>query len=288
MSEITAPPIAGTAVNPNANTVVWTPLEGPLASMRAGSGPRLVFVHGFTQTGRSWLPVAESFAADHEVVLVDAPGHGRSSHVRADLRLGADLIANVGGLATYIGYSMGSRFLLHLALAYPHLVRSLAVLGCTGGISNDDERNDRRAADEALAEEIEADGVDAFLTKWLAQPMFATLPDYAKGLDDRSQNTADGLGSSLRLAGTGSQLPLWSRVRWIQAPTLTMAGELDTKYTALAIQLAAAIGKNAVFQPIPNAGHAAHLEQPFAVVSVLREWMTANRQNPRATANARR
>jgi 2-succinyl-6-hydroxy-2,4-cyclohexadiene-1-carboxylate synthase len=207
--------------------------------------------------------------------------------VRADLRLGADLIANVGGNAIYIGYSMGSRFLLHLALAYPHLVRSLALLACTGGISNDDERNDRRAADEALAAELEADGVDAFLDKWLAQPMFASLPDYAKGLDDRRQNTADGLASSLRLAGTGSQLPLWERVRHIQAPTLTMAGDLDIKYTALAIQLAAAIGKNAVFRPIPAAGHAAHLEQPFAVVSALREWMTGNRQNPRPASSVR-
>jgi len=274
--------------NPPANTLVWTPLEGPLASMRAGSGPRMVFVHGFTQTGRSWLPVAETFAVDHEVVLIDAPGHGRSSHVRTDLRLGADLIANVGGLATYVGYSMGSRFLLHLALAYPHLVRSLALLGCTGGISNDDERNERRAADEALAEEIESGGVDAFLQKWLAQPMFATLPDYAKGLDDRSQNTAAGLAGSLRMAGTGSQLPLWNRLRTIQAPTLTMAGELDTKYTALGIQLAAAIGRRGVFRAVPAAGHAAHLEHPFAVVSIMRQWLTDIHQNPRARTGTTR
>ncbi|MCU1394512.1 MAG: alpha/beta hydrolase [Ilumatobacteraceae bacterium] len=259
----------------------WVPHEGPLASIRCGSGPRLVFVHGFTQTGRSWLPVADAFTADHEVVLVDAPGHGRSSHVRVDLRLGADLIANVGGRATYIGYSMGGRFLLHLALAYPHLVRSVALLGATAGISNDDERNARRNADEALATEIETIGVDAFLERWLAQPMFATLPDYAKGLDDRAQNTASGLASSLRLAGTGSQLSLWDRIPHIQAPTLTMAGELDPKFTALAQQLAAAIGRNAVFRPIAAAGHAAHLEHPFAVVGVLRDWLTSIRQNPR-------
>lgn len=258
----------------------WTPVEGPLASIQCGKGPRLVFVHGFTQTGRSWLPVAEAFTNDHEVVLVDAPGHGRSSHVRVDLRLGADLLANVGGAATYVGYSMGARFCLHLALAYPHLVRSLALLGATGGISSDDERNERRAADEVLAEEIETIGVDAFLGKWLALPLFATLPDYAKGLDDRNENTAVGLANSLRLAGVGSQLPLWDRVGHISAPTLTMAGEMDLKFNALGRQLAAAIGTNAVFISIPMAGHAAHLEQPFAVVTVIREWLIANKQNP--------
>lgn len=265
----------------------WVPHEGPLASIRCGTGPRLVFVHGFTQTCRSWLPVADAFTRDHEVVLVDAPGHGRSGHVRADLRLGADLIANVGGRATYIGYSMGGRFLLHLALAYPHLVRSLALLGATGGISNDDERNERRNADEALAGEIEAGGIDAFLERWLALPLFATLPDYARGLEDRAQNTPSGLASSLRLAGTGAQLPLWDRIGHITAPTLTMAGDLDPKFTALAQQLAATIGRNAVFRPVPAAGHAAHLEHPFAVVAILREWLTEIRQNPRAATAAR-
>ena len=253
--------------------VVWTPAEGPLASIRAGSGPRLVFAHGFTQTGRSWLPVAEQFVTDHEVILVDLPGHGRSSHVRADLRLGADLLATVGGRATYVGYSMGGRFVLHLALAYPHLLRSMVLLGATGGISSDDERNERRAADEALAEEIERDGVEPFLARWLAQPLFATLPDYARDLDDRATNTAEGLASSLRLAGTGSQLPLWERIGHIGSPTLTMAGDLDIKFSALGQQLATAIGHGATFRSVPAAGHAAHLEHPFAVVAILREWL---------------
>jgi 2-succinyl-6-hydroxy-2,4-cyclohexadiene-1-carboxylate synthase len=262
----------------------WIPQEGPLASIRCGSGPRLVFVHGFTQTCRSWLPVADAFTADHEVVLIDAPGHGRSSHVRADLRLGADLMAAVGGRATYIGYSMGGRFVLHLALARPDLVRSLAVLGATGGISNDDERNERRQADEDRANEIETGGIDAFIDKWLASPMFASLPEYAKALDDRTQNTASGLASSLRLAGTGVQLPLWDRIGHISAPTLTMAGEHDAKFLPLAQQLAEAIGRNAVFRMVPGAGHAAHLEHPYAVVGILRDWLTATKQNPRPAA----
>ena len=59
-----------------------------LHAERDGSGPRLVLVHGFTQTGRCWGPVAEDLATDHEVVRVDAPGHGRSSDVLAGWCLG--------------------------------------------------------------------------------------------------------------------------------------------------------------------------------------------------------
>src|SRR5688572_10717173 len=46
-----------------------------------GTGPKLVLVHGFTQTRRCWGPAADALADDHEVVLVDAPGHGQSAEI---------------------------------------------------------------------------------------------------------------------------------------------------------------------------------------------------------------
>ena len=233
----------------------------------------MVFVHGFTQTARSWLPIAEQFADTHEVVLIDAPGHGHSGAVRADLSHGADLLAAATGPADYIGYSMGGRLCLHLTLSHPEAVRSLALLGATPGIVDDAERNARATADEALAFDLETVGLEAFITKWLAQPLFATLPATATGLADRLSNTVSGLASSLRLAGTGSQLPLWSRVSTITAPVLVLAGEFDPKFTAIAHEMVAAIGEHARFESIPGAGHAAHVEQPGAVANALRDFM---------------
>ena len=252
----------------------WADVPGPLASSQTGDGPRIVFVHGFTQTRASWRPVAQTFADDHHVVLIDAPGHGRSSAVAADLNTGADLIADVGGDAVYVGYSMGARFVLHVALAHPELVRGMVLLGGTPGLASESERDERRANDGALAAQLEADGVDAFLERWLASPLFSTLPDEAKGFDDRATNTVDGLAGSLRRAGLGTQRPLWDRLARITSPTLVMAGDLDTKFTVLGQQMVARIGQNAIFRSIDAAGHAAHLEHPSAVVSTMREWMT--------------
>jgi 2-succinyl-6-hydroxy-2,4-cyclohexadiene-1-carboxylate synthase len=256
-----------------------TPLDGPLYAEIGGvkGAPRLVFVHGFTQTGRSWTRVAEHFARHYEVMLVDAPGHGGSTNVRADLRRAADLLSMVGGEAHYVGYSMGGRIVLHLALAYPHLAKQLVLLSTTAGISDDEERNERIRSDDALAASIESDGLDAFLDSWLAMPMFAGIPADATDLDDRKRNTAAGLANSLRLAGTGTQTPLWERLPEIGNPTLILAGERDPKFVALGKQLAMRIGDDATFALIHDAGHAVHVERPVQVLTRIEGFLDRGR-----------
>jgi 2-succinyl-6-hydroxy-2,4-cyclohexadiene-1-carboxylate synthase len=245
-----------------------------LASRSSGRGPRLVLLHGFTQTGASWRAVAADLAADHDVVCVDAPGHGGSAAVEADLAESAGLLGDAGGRATYVGYSMGGRVALHLALARPDLVERLVLLGATAGIDDPAERAARRAADEVLAAAIERDGVEPFLARWLAQPLFAGLPDDPDERAARATNTAGGLAASLRRAGTGTQEPLWPRLGELAMPVLVAAGERDAKFAAVGRRLAAAIGPHATFAVVPGAGHAAHLERPAAFVKVLRAWLT--------------
>lgn len=240
---------------------------------RSGTGPRIVLVHGFTQTGRSWRHVVADLARDHEVITVDAPGHGGSSDVAADLDDGAELLVEAGGQAVYVGYSMGARLALHAALARPDAVRALALLGVTAGIDDADERAVRVATDEVLAASLERDGVANFLQRWLALPMFAGLPDDPAALADRHRNTVAGLASSLRLAGTGAQRPRWDDLHMLTMPVLFMAGERDAKFAALLPRLVDATGPGARSVVVPGAGHAAHLEAPDAFVALLRAWL---------------
>lgn len=239
----------------------------------AGSGPRLVLVHGFAQTQACWGPVGPALARDHEVVRVDAPGHGGSAAVEADLAATTDLLADAGGPATYVGYSMGGRMVLHLALARPEVVRGLVLIGATAGIDDPIEREARQVADDALAVAIEVDGVDAFLDRWLALPLFAGLDETTQFRTERATNTAAGLASSLRLAGTGAMEPLWDRLPSIEAPALVLAGEHDEKFTALGRRVAEGIGDNATFATVPGAGHSAHLEAPDAFLALFGPWL---------------
>jgi 2-succinyl-6-hydroxy-2,4-cyclohexadiene-1-carboxylate synthase len=227
---------------------------------------RVVLVHGFTQTGASWSGVAEALRADGHEVLSPDLGTG------PDLWAVAGELGEAGGEATYVGYSMGGRVALHLALARPELVRALVLLGATGGIDDDAERAERRAADEALARSIEADGADAFLERWLAQPMFAAVPPERP--DARCRDAA-ALATSLRSLGTGTQEPLWERLASVVVPVLVLAGERDAKFRALGERLIASLPR-AELATVAGAGHAAHLERPEAFLEVLRPWLASH------------
>jgi 2-succinyl-6-hydroxy-2,4-cyclohexadiene-1-carboxylate synthase len=247
-----------------------------LAADHLGLGPRIVLVHGFTQSAASWGRIATDLARDHEVVAVDAPGHGRSGAIRAGLWQTAALLAEFGP-AIYIGYSMGARMALHVGLAHPDMVEGLVLLGGTAGIAEDAERTTRATEDDQQAERIGQIGLERFLDEWLAQPMFARIPD---DRDTRLTNTATGLASSLRLCGTGSQEPAWDQLYTIRAPSLIVAGGADAKFVALGQRMAAGIGEHARFEAIGDAGHAAHLEQPAEFVRAVRRFLRSVEGTP--------
>jgi 2-succinyl-6-hydroxy-2,4-cyclohexadiene-1-carboxylate synthase len=169
-----------------------------------------------------------------------------------------------------VGYSQGGRIAMHVALALPDRVTRLLLIGASPGIADDAERSSRRAADERLAEQVESMTIEEFATHWSQTPILSDIPAdiAAMSHQDRLRSTPQGLASALRGLGTGALPSLWERLPELRMPVALVAGERDTKFTALAQEMAARI-HDASVTIVPGAGHAVHLERPEAVVQVL-------------------
>lgn len=236
---------------------------------------KVVFLHGFTQTATSWSRVLSALESEFdELVAVDLPGHGQNTNGRVDMCDIADELASLHGPAIFVGYSFGARIALHIACRHPDMVKGLVAISGSPGIADMEERTSRAHADDMLAQHIEVIGVEAFIDEWLANPLFKTLGPEQQMRSDRLRNSARGLADSLRHAGTGRQESLWDQLATINAPTLLVTGQLDTKFSDIAKDMSTAL-PNCQWISIAGAGHTVHLEKPDEVVQALNSWLKA-------------
>jgi 2-succinyl-6-hydroxy-2,4-cyclohexadiene-1-carboxylate synthase len=262
--------------------------------------PAAVFLHGFAGSARDWERSGETVERlGFRAVAVDLPGHGDTDVPDDPARFTVEettrdlnALLESSGIpdAHWVGYSMGGRIALHAAATHPKLVRSLLLESASPGIQAEPERAARRAADEALAIEVERRGVEWFTDHWSAQALFATqaaLPSPVRDAlrEGRLRNSAAGLAGSLRGLGQGTQPYLGARLASITCRTLLVTGALDEKYGALASTMAAAM-PDARHRIILKAGHNVHLEQPEAFERALLEHLGPQASAARSSARS--
>ncbi len=268
----------------------------------AGSGPALLLLHGFTGSGRSWdggpadaaVGLAEAaVAAGFTTIAPDLPGHGGTAWreggrsrpaelSRATIERSADdlppLLRALGhARAHVVGYSMGARVALRLAISHPACVASLVLEAPSAGIADAGGRAARRAVDDALARAIERDGMERFIDAWERTPVLAGEAHLAAGeranlREIRLAHDPAGLAASLRAAGQGVMEPLQGRLREVASPTLVIVGA-DDPVRERAAAVAAGI-RGARLAVVDGAGHAPHLEAPAVFQRLVLEFVS--------------
>ena len=258
---------------------------------RLGSGPPLMLLHGFTGSGATWRALAAALADRFTTIAVDLVGHGRTVAAGAERftmrRAVDDLAALVPALgfdrAAWLGYSLGGRTALQVAVQRPEVVSALILEGASPGLATPAERAERVAADEALAQRLEAEGIEPFVDYWQSISLWDsqqhTLTEEQRAALRRGRLAQDpaGLAGSLRGMGTGAQEWVGERLDEIGVPVLLTAGTLDEKYSAIAQEMAAMI-PDATVRLIEGAGHAAHLERPDVFAELVRGFLSGDRE----------
>jgi len=232
-----------------------------------GSGPAFLLSHGYGATCRMWDGQVAAFADRYRVILWDMRGHGQSGDPR-DPALYSQALT-VGDMAAVLdacgeeraiigGLSLGGVMSLAFHLAHPSRVRALLLCDTGPGFRNPEARRQWNERALARARDLEAKG----------------LADAAGGAETRlgRHRSAQGLAGAARgmLAQHDSSLIDW--LPHIAVPTLVLVGSEDRHFLGAADYMASKIpGARKVV--IPDAGHAANLDQPDAFNRAVGEFL---------------
>jgi 2-succinyl-6-hydroxy-2,4-cyclohexadiene-1-carboxylate synthase len=235
--------------------------------MIRGVDATVTFVPGFMQRGEAWEPIAARLAQRYRSVCVDFATWTFGERLQ-------ELLAAAPPGAAVVAYSMGGRLALHAALREPDRFAALVLVGVSAGIEDQGERDDRRRADESLAEWIERRSIEEVVSRWEAQAVFSGQAPDVRDLQRPGRLSHDprNLAQLLRSGGQGVLAPVWNRLAEIRSPVLLTAGEHDLRYTDAARRMAAAI-PGARVKLISDAGHAPQLEAPDNFEHVLLEFL---------------
>ena len=229
-----------------------------------GSGPPLILTHGYSSTSAMWQGQIAALSKHHKLVLWDMRGHGLSDYpddpaAYSEALTVGDIAAllDAEGAETAIvgGLSLGGYMSLAFHRAHPERVRALLIIDTGPGFKKDDARDlwNKRARD--TGDRFDREGLEV-LTTSSAERASVTHRN-AKGLALAARGML-----AQRDARVIESLPD------IRVPSLVVVGADDTPFLAASDYMAAKIpGAQKVV--IPNAGHAANIDQPQAFIDAV-------------------
>lgn len=237
----------------------------------------LLALHGFTGSPHSWDFLPEQPAVRRFTpALVGHQGSSASSDVlnfEAELDRLARLTAEASTLHV-VGYSLGARLALGLALRHPARVSRLTLISGHPGLDSESERAERRVADERWCQLLLTRGSVAFVDAWQALPLWDTQAQVdpasiERKRSERLSHDPAGLARSLRATGL-AEMPNYRRdLGQIRVPLTLIAGGLDAKFQGLAEQMAKTVA-HAELTIVDGAGHDLLLERPEFITEVIR------------------
>lgn len=177
-----------------------------LNTIRRGSGPAIVFIHGIGDSAATWTAVAERLADRFETIAVDLLGHGDSPHPEdpaqysRDVALSDidDVLASIDGPALLVGHSLGGYLALAHAATRPGAVVGIVVLNTGPGFRDPakreawNERSRRNAhrfgvSERAAGLNLQEDGVVMERVAEIETPLL-----FLAGGDDRPEYQGSG------------------------------------------------------------------------------------------------
>ena len=254
------------------------------------SFPYLIMLHGFMGDSGIFdhlVPVLQKFC---NPVTIDLIGHGQTDaptdikryELKNQINDINDLLGQLNLHTIFLlGYSMGGRLALRVALNDSTLFRGLILESTTYGIEDPVDKENRIKSDRDNANRILRD-FHTFVDTWNQNPLFAG----AQPLKSETQQNLDsiqrrqrphGLANSLIGFGSANMPAVRRQLGKITLPTLLLTGQQDVKYSTLGQEMCQHI-PDCKHYILPGCGHRVHVDNPELYVDAIREFIESQQR----------
>ncbi|TNC27788.1 alpha/beta fold hydrolase [Amycolatopsis alkalitolerans] len=230
------------------------------------AGRPVVLLHPLALSGAVWDPVAKFLSAGHQVLALDARGHGESPWDGKEFTVedmaadAASVIEDFGsGPADVIGLSMGGSTALVLAATRPDLVHHLVLADATACYGPDRE-SEWAARAERAATVPRVEQLSFQRDRWFAEAFQQAHPEEVRRVSDIFVAT-DSRAHAAACRALGA-LDATAKLGDVEAETLVLVGDEDyATPPAMARELAGGI-KGAKLRVLERTRHLSLLERP--------------------------
>jgi len=245
-----------------------------------GSGPTLVFLHGFPLDHSMWVTQIRELSPNYRVIVPDLRGFGRSRGV-SDTTTMEDFADDLLGLLDHLhvsepivlcGLSMGGY--ISFAFARKAADRLAGLVLCDTKATADSEEaaaNRRQLADRVLTEGAVI-VAEAMLPKLVALETKESRPQVVDAIRNvMLSSPPKAIAAAQR--GMAGRPDVTAELGGISVPTLVIVGDQDVISPAEEMSQIAKAIPGARFVTIPDAGHMTPLENPKAFQAALSTFL---------------
>ncbi|MDX2052151.1 MAG: alpha/beta fold hydrolase [Polyangiaceae bacterium] len=175
-----------------------------------------------------------------------------------------------------VGYSLGGRLALGMALRQPARFNSLCLISAHPGLTESAAREERCRSDETWACLLEAHGLKAFVEAWQKQPLFSSQTLLSESVLAEQQrirlrHEPSDLAQAMRRLSLGRMPNYAERLGELRLPVQLVTGALDAKFQAIAQSMSQALPA-ATHHSHAGVGHNVVLENPRDLAKQLAQF----------------
>lgn len=254
------------------------------------SAPSIIFVHGWCNNYKGWMPLARQLKKDFQLYLIDLPGFGDSGDLKQySVSSMSDYLSEFVRYMklkpiTIVGLSMGSLIVADMALNYPDLTESVVL---AGPVLKDGRKNqlitkaiyysyrfiDRSSKLESLLKKLVERKLSGYaMAKYINMHQFNKRLVDLYGTQGRIKMRPH---AYVQMGKSTALYDLKDTIKKINIPILLLFGATDKVSSAdSALKYFGSDTKKIIIEKIKNAGHVVPLEKPKESAQAIKTFLS--------------